>query len=92
MISGCVYEREHELELHEGDVVLAFTDGLIEAPGADDKDQLFGEDRARRLFSELCAKGAGTQEITRAMAEAGLEFSGGGHDDDITLVALKKTR
>jgi serine phosphatase RsbU (regulator of sigma subunit) len=91
MIPGCVYEREHELELQDGDVVLAFTDGLIESASAADKDQLFGEQRARQLFSELCAAGAGTQEITRALAEAALAFSGGTHEDDITLVALKKT-
>jgi serine phosphatase RsbU (regulator of sigma subunit) len=90
MIPDVAYEVEHTASMHTGDVLLAFTDGLIEAPSAEDRELLFGEDRARELFCELCARGAEAEEITRALAEAALSFSDGGHDDDITLVVVRK--
>ena len=93
MLPELPYEVAATVELREGDLLLAFTDGLIEAhePDADGSTgELFGEERVRELLIELAGRGASAEETARALAEAALAFSGGAHDDDITLVVVRK--
>lgn len=78
------------VQLESGDVVVGFTDGLIEAHSPDDRDALFGEERVRKLVGELAAAGKSAEDITRLLAEAALSFAGGVHEDDITLVVIRK--
>jgi serine phosphatase RsbU (regulator of sigma subunit) len=78
------------LNLLPGDVLVAFTDGLIEAHDPKDRDALFGEQRVRDLVADHAARGSSTEEITRTLAEAALAFSGQAHEDDITLVVMRK--
>ena len=85
------FAPEASITLAPGDTLLAFTDGLIEAPAKDDRDNLYGEERLREAFSRLCAAGAKSEAIAKALAESALSFSGGAHDDDITLVVLRRT-
>lgn len=85
------YVSDGHLKLETGDLMLAYTDGLIEAPSKDDRDNLYGEERLRDSFSKLCSEGASTEVIAKALAESALSFSGGAHDDDITLVVLRRT-
>jgi serine phosphatase RsbU (regulator of sigma subunit) len=84
------YDIDEILKLESGDVLVAFTDGLIETQAKDDHDKLFGEDRLRELLVELAAKGVSAEEITRSLAQAAFEFGGGVHEDDITLVVVRK--
>jgi len=90
MMPELPYEVEKSMQLEVGDVMLAFTDGLIEAHDPDDRDSLFGEERVHALLIEHAALGTSTEDIARVLAEAALAFSGGVHDDDITLVVMRK--
>ena len=85
------YVSDGHVKLEHGDLMLAFTDGLVEAPEKDDHESLYGEERLRQSFAELCAEGASTEVIAKKLAESALSFSGGAHDDDITLVVLRRT-
>ena len=85
------FVSDGRVKLEPGDLMLAFTDGLIEAPSKDDRDSLYGEERLRSAFSRLCGEGASTEVIAKKLAEDALSFSGGAHDDDITLVVLRRT-
>lgn len=84
------YEIDARLELEPGDVLLAYTDGLIEAHPPENREELFGIERARTLLAEVAGRGAGAREITERLAEAALEFSRARHDDDITLVVCRR--
>ena len=84
------YEVSETVALESGDLLLAFTDGLIEAHDPADKGRLFGEEQVRALLIEHAAKGTSAEEIARSLAEAALAFSGGRHEDDITLVVVRK--
>jgi serine phosphatase RsbU (regulator of sigma subunit) len=84
------YSIDASIKLASGDVLLAYTDGLIEAHSPTDREKLFGDERVRELLSEFARKGQTTEEITRGLAEAALSFSGQGQEDDITLVVVKK--
>jgi sigma-B regulation protein RsbU (phosphoserine phosphatase) len=85
------YAPDAHVQLEHGDVMLAFTDGLIEASAKDDKESLYGEERLRETFAKLCAEGASSEAIAKGLAESALSFSGGAHEDDITLVVLRRT-
>ncbi len=85
------FVSDSHLKLETGDLLLAFTDGLVEAPAKDDRESLYGEARLRTSFAELCSEGASTEVIAKKLAESALSFSGGAHDDDITLVVLRRT-
>ncbi len=84
------YHVDAQVMLEPGDVLVAFTDGLIEAHPPGRREELFGEERLRALVAEHAARGAGAREITEGLAQAGLEFSGTHHDDDITVVVLRR--
>ena len=85
------YSVDARVSLAPGDLLVAFTDGLVEAHPPGVRDQLFGEARAREIVAAAAASGAGAEQITRALAEAALEYSATKHDDDITVVVLKRT-
>jgi serine phosphatase RsbU (regulator of sigma subunit) len=84
------FEVDDHLALQSGDVLLAFTDGLIEAHSTTDREQLFGEERVKELLIEHARRGSSAEVITRALAEAAFEFAGGKPEDDITLVVIRK--
>lgn len=85
------YAPDLRVHLETGDMLLAFTDGLIEAASITNREELFGEERLRESFSQLCCEGASTEEIAKRLAETALSFSGGAHEDDITLVVLRRS-
>ena len=85
------FVSDSHLKLETGDLMLAYTDGLIEASSKDDRENLYGEERLRESFAKLCSEGASTEVIAKSLAESALSFSGGAHDDDITLVVLRRT-
>jgi serine phosphatase RsbU (regulator of sigma subunit) len=74
-----------ETELAPGDTLVLYSDGVIEAERRD--GEAFGEDglvEALQCHGKLSAT-----DLVRAIVEATLEFSGGGQQDDITLVAAR---
>lgn len=89
--SDVEYAIDERFELRPGDVMLAFTDGLIEAHPEEDRDKLLGEERVKQLLVEQAALGADAETITRVLAEAAVQFSGGKPEDDVTLVVVRRT-
>jgi serine phosphatase RsbU (regulator of sigma subunit) len=77
-----------ESELAPGDLVLLYTDGVIEAPNADGEE--FGEDRLLELL-RACAGAAAETVLDRVFAAVarhrGEQVKGG---DDVTVVALTR--
>jgi serine phosphatase RsbU (regulator of sigma subunit)/PAS domain-containing protein len=73
-----------DLELHQGDVLFFYTDGVTEARGT---DLSFFEDR---LADELAAvAGRSATEIVRAVQELVTTFSAGELKDDVTILAVR---
>lgn len=77
--------QEQTVRLNPGDVVVAYTDGVTEALGADGRewgaDGLLDAARARRAKS--------ADDLLRSILEAIDEFSPGPQTDDATLLVLR---
>ena len=85
----CLRYEEGKESLEEGDNILFYTDGLVEAHDA--RRRMFGLPRLRRL---IAAHGMGEGEALVNALLAELErFTGGDREqaDDITLVTLRRT-
>jgi sigma-B regulation protein RsbU (phosphoserine phosphatase) len=89
---GDVFERvtkDQEIDLHQGDCLLFYTDGVREAVNADDEE--FGMDRMSECFRNTAPLGA--EAILTRMQEDLRHFTGEGPQmDDITLVAIEKKK
>ena len=77
--------REYELELHPGDILFVYTDGVAEATDAN--DQLYG---LERMLDALNRKGnAGSEELLLEVKADIERFEGETEQfDDITMLAL----
>jgi GAF domain-containing protein len=78
---------ESELELSAGDLVFAFTDGLVEARRG---RETYGTGRLARLVGRL-AQSLGPQELVSAVHDDVAEWSDGLSDDAVAL-ALRRGR
>jgi sigma-B regulation protein RsbU (phosphoserine phosphatase) len=79
-----VYEQS-EVRLHGGDMLLLFTDGLVEA--CNPADEPFGEDGVSRIARESLSCGA--EGVMKALIGAASEHCGGHFQDDASLIVLK---
>jgi hypothetical protein len=77
---------ERELALAEGDLVLAYTDGLVEARRA---GKAFGPRRFRKLVERLASKEA-PAALVRAVHDSVAEWSGGLSDDAVALAIRRR--
>lgn len=75
---------EETVTVADGELVLLFTDGVIEAPGERDR---FGTDRLRALLSEHA--GAAPAEVLDRLEVTLDEFRSGPHRDDVVALALR---
>jgi len=89
-----VLGREANAEFHEystvlapGDVVLWYTDGLVEGRNGEGKE--YGENRLLRVFNKVAHLDAEAVR-TEVMTKAGEFWAGTPNDDDITLIVLKR--
>ena len=89
-----------ERRLSQGDGVLLFTDGLLEArrpwpdgatgqvpPRQPAPPELFGPDRVAAVLSEH--RGREPKDVVRALRVAAERFTGGGLTDDLCMVAVR---
>jgi len=76
---------ERELELADGDLVFAYTDGLPEARRL---DETYGADRLARLVASLAAS-HGPEQLAKRVHEEVVAWSGGLVDDAVAL-ALRR--
>jgi serine phosphatase RsbU (regulator of sigma subunit) len=70
--------------LSSGDLLLAFTDGVTEAKGA---DGFFGQER----LNALAVASSSAADLVTRVTSAVKEFEHGERADDITLLALRRT-
>ena len=78
--------EERELQLERGDLLLIYTDGLVEAKNASGDD--FDLPRVCELIKQF--DGKPLEEMLEAILKAVTEFSGGGEqEDDIALMAIR---
>jgi serine phosphatase RsbU (regulator of sigma subunit) len=77
----------HVTEMHAGDVLFCYSDGVSEARGHTDEE--FGEIRLTEVVVQWREKGAA--ELVRRMTEALLAHCAGRtYQDDVTMVVLKR--
>jgi sigma-B regulation protein RsbU (phosphoserine phosphatase) len=90
--SGNVFDRitvNHQFILAPGDTLLLYTDGITEALDADGEE--FGLDRLSQILR--VAVGENPQELVQRISDEVTGFSGAGpQHDDITMVAIRRTR
>jgi sigma-B regulation protein RsbU (phosphoserine phosphatase) len=78
--------REHEFELHHGDTLFCYTDGVTEATDKD--NQLFGNDRLIDALNK--DPDAAPEEICNNVKNSISEFVGQAPQfDDITTLCIK---
>jgi sigma-B regulation protein RsbU (phosphoserine phosphatase) len=87
LIDGFAYSR-HENDLLPGDVLLGYTDGVIEA--GNNAGDIFGEERLSQLLSQ-CG-GRTSVEVTERVVSELRTFSGRTiFEDDVCVVAIEPT-
>ena len=81
---------EDTVRLMPGDVILLFTDGIIEAQNK--AEEFYDEDRLLRLMAQLPTANLPASEIKDRIVDDVNEFIGNAvQQDDITLVVIKGT-
>jgi serine phosphatase RsbU (regulator of sigma subunit) len=73
---------ERDVELGPGDALVLFTDGLVESPDSEEREEL------ARLLKELA--GAPASEIVSTLRERMIESTSTRYDDVAVLVASKR--
>lgn len=88
--SGGVFDRfcnDFSFDLHQGDLLLLYTDGLTETLDAEGNE--FGVQRLTSKLLEIAPEGSG--ETLHRLAQSVQDFAGSQpQHDDITLIALRK--
>jgi sigma-B regulation protein RsbU (phosphoserine phosphatase) len=75
--------HETTIDLHAGDVVVFYTDGVTEGRR---ETEYFGEDRLTEVLAELRERSAA--EIAARLGNAAVVYQGGLPRDDIAIVVL----
>ncbi len=88
MLENHVFDAGEPCVLEQGDVLVAFTDGIIEARDPAKPDELFGVEGLRKALLENVEKS--TKDLTIALVEDALALSGGVREDDITVVVARR--
>jgi serine phosphatase RsbU (regulator of sigma subunit) len=74
--------------LEPGDTLLMYTDGLSEAMNTG--KEVFGEERLRTLFAQLCTEGLPSVKIVSGLRDGVVRYSTGTEQhDDLTIVVVK---
>jgi serine phosphatase RsbU (regulator of sigma subunit) len=89
MLPGFEYLEGPPLRLALGDVLVAFSDGFVEARSKDAPETFFDESGLRHTLEEHA--GADARGLVEALVEATLAFAGGAREDDMTVVAVRRT-
>ncbi|MDG1357894.1 MAG: SpoIIE family protein phosphatase [Akkermansiaceae bacterium] len=88
--SGDVFDRvtkDLEIDMHHGDVLLLYTDGVCEAVNDDDDE--FGLAKLEQVFCKTA--GMGAEKVVESIRREVSVFSGNQPQmDDITMVALER--
>jgi serine phosphatase RsbU (regulator of sigma subunit) len=90
MIADERYSAHPPLHLEAGDVLVVYSDGLIEARDPEEKDDLLGEEGAKQVLAQIAARGDDAQAIALALVEAAMTKSRGQREDDLTVVVARR--
>ncbi len=85
LLPDCQYEEAH-FDLHPGDLVVLFTDGISESMNSQDEE--WGEDRLIACAKTCCNLSA-REALNRMMAEAVAFAAGAPQHDDMTLAVMR---
>lgn len=75
-----------ETELRPGDVLLMYTDGLVEARAG---DQLFGDERVAQMLKR--DPGQEADVLCKSLLEAARDFAAAPLGDDVAILAIRRT-
>jgi serine phosphatase RsbU (regulator of sigma subunit) len=76
------------VQLHIGDILLLYTDGVTEAMNA--QEEMFGEDRLKKLFLDIGHQDLRARQIIETIKDEIMRFSGPEQQhDDLTIVVIK---
>ena len=76
------------ISLASGDILLLYTDGIIEAKKTTENGYtLFGEKRLEQLFASLSSLSA--KEITEEIQKSVTDYAQGNLSDDLTIITIK---
>jgi serine phosphatase RsbU (regulator of sigma subunit) len=91
MIEEFEYVAGAPITLAPGDVLLVFTDGLTEARRPSNPDRMFGESGVRAVLSDVGHGGGSARELCETLVENVLKFSDNYREDDMTVLAVRRT-
>lgn len=77
--------KERQTEIHPGDVLVLYTDGVTEAMSP--AGELFGMDRLHEVIRTRASDGAAS--VLKGIRETAREFQEGHQTDDLTVVVVK---
>lgn len=86
MFPDCTYQ-EHTVQLRPGDLVIAYTDGVIEA--ANQAGEEWGVQGLLRATADWGARPEGAEGLVQGIFKSMDEFSAGSQSDDATLAILR---
>ena len=79
---------QHEVEFSEGDILVAYTDGITEAMNPDEHE--FGEERLKKIL--IANREMNSYDLKKKILSEISKFTGQkDQSDDLTLVIIKHT-
>src|SRR5262249_31658302 len=80
--------EEKSAPFHPGDILVLYSDGVVEAPSAANEEE-FGEERLAAMIREMSS--LDLAQIIQVVVEALRAWSGaGGFADDVTIVLARR--
>lgn len=85
------FQSEDLVYLQPGDVLVALSDGVLEARAPERPEGFLGEEGVCQLLVSAQERGLGARETALEIAEASMAHAGGTAEDDLTLLVVKRT-
>jgi serine phosphatase RsbU (regulator of sigma subunit) len=92
MVGDFDYRESSTIELAEGDLLLAYTDGLSEARSKDAPEAFLGEDGLSRVLQTVAPSATSARDIGQAIVEAAHAHARGHREDDLTIFVVRRGR
>ncbi len=90
LVEGMQFELGPPTQMQASDTLLAFTDGVVEARHPERPDDLFGNHRVQDLVARVSAADPSAEALLGSLVTEVIEFAAGVHEDDMTLVVLRR--
>ncbi len=92
MMDDFDYNELFAFTLEEGDVLLAFTDGITEARTLKAPDDFLGEEGLEEMFRVQVGKATSARKLTEDLVAGVLAYCNDNTEDDMTMVAVRRTQ